>query len=155
MGTLLYNGEGWFRDAALLREIALHLTYLLFAQFPLRATVHLGSGCSLPVLLGGRPHEIIANPALPSPKSDEAKRPCALFKISNEQNHVPVAASHYETRQTYIRLLFTQLTVQKRKKKKKNLFALRQRSCQLKRGYLAIVRSSMITPSMIKKSVRL
>lgn len=121
MGTLLYNGEGWFRDAALLREIALHLTYLLFAQFPLRATVHLGSGCSLPVLLGGRPHEIIANPALPSPKSDEAKRPCALFKISNEQNHVPVAASHYETRQTYIRLLFTQLTVQKRKKKKKSL----------------------------------
>lgn len=129
METLLYNSKGLFRDAALPREIALHLTYLLFAQFPLCATVHLGSGCSLPVLLSGSPHEIIANTALPTPKSDEAKRPCALFKISNEQTHVSVAASHYKTRQTYIRLLFAQLIAQREKRK---LFGLRQRSCQLK-----------------------
>lgn len=130
--TLLYNSEGWFCDAALQREIALHLTYRLFAQFPLCTTVHLGSGCSLPVLLSSSPHEIIANPALPTPKSDRAERPCALFKISNEQTHVPVAASYYRARRTYIRLLFAQLIAQRTKKKKRKLVGLRQRSCQLK-----------------------
>lgn len=109
------NSEGWFCDATLQRKTALHLTYLLFAQFPLCTTVHLGSGCSLPKLLSGSPRKIIANPAFPTPKSDRAKRPCALFKISIEQTHVPVAASHYRTRQTYIRLLFAHLIAQKRK----------------------------------------
>lgn len=109
------NSEGWFCDAALQRKTALHLTYLLFAQFPLCMTVHLGSACSLPVLLRGSPRKIIANPALPTPKSDRAKRPCALFKISNEQTHVPVATSHYKARQAYIRLLFAQLIAQKKK----------------------------------------
>lgn len=69
------------------------------------------------MLLSGSPREIIANPALPTPKSDRAKRPCALFKISNEQTCVPVAASHYKTRQTYVRLLFAQLIAQRRKKR--------------------------------------
>lgn len=114
------NSEGWFRDAALQREIALHLTYLLFAQFPLCTTVHLGSGCSFPMLLSGSTREIIANPALPTPKSDGAKRPCALFKISNEQTCVPAAASHYKTRQTYIRLLFARLIAQREKIKKES-----------------------------------
>lgn len=125
--TLLYNSEGWFCDAALQREIALHLTYLLFAQFPLCATVHLGSGCSLPMLLSGSPREIIANPALPTPKSGRAKRPCALFKMSNEQTRVPVAASHYKTRQTYIRLLFALLIVQRKKKNESSLVSDRGR----------------------------
>lgn len=51
----------------------------------------------------------------PHSKSDRAKRPCALFKISNEQTYVPVVASHYKTRQTYITLLFVQLIAQRKK----------------------------------------
>lgn len=115
------NGEGQFRDVALQKETALHLTYLLFAQFPLCTTVHLRSSRSLPKLFGSSPCEIIANPALPTPKSDKAKRPCALFKISNEQANVPVAASHYKARQTHIRLLFYTANGTK----KKNVFGLR------------------------------
>lgn len=84
--------------------------------------MHLRSSCSLPELLGSSPCEIIANPAFPDSKSDEAKRPCALFKISNEQGNVPVAASYYKTRQTHIRLLFTQLMA---KREIKTLFGLR------------------------------
>lgn len=100
------------------------------------------------MLLSGNPREIIANPALPTPKSDRAKRPCALFKISNEQTHVPVAASHYKTRQTYIRLLFAQLIAWK--KKTKALWSQTE-VVSTKRGYLAIVCYKMITPWMRKE----
>lgn len=117
------NSEGWFCGAALQRETALHLTYLLFAQFPLCMTVHLGSGCSLPMLLSCSPHEIIANPALPTPKSDRAKRPCALFKISNEQTCVPVAASHYKTQTDLYQTPFCSTNDTEQKGKKEALWS--------------------------------
>lgn len=68
------NSERWFCDVALQGETALHLTYLLFAQFPLCTAVHLGSGCSLPMLLSGSPHEIIANPALSTPRIRQGQK---------------------------------------------------------------------------------
>ena len=112
------NSKGSLRNAAPQKETDLHLTYLLFAQFPLCTTVHLRSGCGLPKLLGSSPCEIIANPALSTPKSDRAKRPCALFKISNEETYVPVGRSYYKTRQTYISLPFAWLIPQRNEKKK-------------------------------------
>lgn len=90
------NSEGWQRHTAPQKEkeTALHLTYLLFAQFPPRRQCTWGLTAASRRSPVSAPGEIIANRTLTTPESDGAKRPCALFKISNEQTHVPIAAGH-------------------------------------------------------------
>lgn len=62
-----------FGDAAPRSEIALYLNYIPFAQFPACTTAHLGSGSSIPLLLDGRPREIMANPLSPAPNQTAPK----------------------------------------------------------------------------------
>lgn len=64
------------------------------------------------------PPEIIANPTLPSTKSDRAKRPYALFKISNEPTPVPVVATHYKTQTDLYHTPLCSANSEKRKTKR-------------------------------------
>lgn len=145
------------------RGVTLCLTYRPFAQFPSSATVHLGSGRSIPRLGGGGGGQIIANPgATHAAQSDDGLKDLVFcLRLSNEQACcVSLRRSHHQSRWTRVRLAASPLRlIAQRVKKKKSQYSEGSGGGRLgwKRregGYLSIVcRRTMMTRRMTKRSI--